>query len=125
MVDSQPAASARRTRCLFFLGVRAAAGGLALFPQVVDFRDRENKRGAGPAFAADSNAVLDSVQRLRADALKNGKLKSTQQQSVSLKTGGDRAAIIVIEPANPQVVLSPARCGPPERVFAGADQHNR
>lgn len=82
---------------------------LVLFPQVVDFMtvNLDWTTEMGQAFAADRNAVLDSVQRLRADALKKGTLKSTEQQSISLKTVETGQQIIVIEPANPQVVYVP------------------
>jgi hypothetical protein len=82
---------------------------LVLFPQVVDFMavNRDWTTEVGQAFAADRNGVLESVQRLRADALKNGKLKSTPQQSISLKTVETGQQIIVIEPANPQIVYVP------------------
>jgi uncharacterized membrane protein YgcG len=82
---------------------------LVLFPQVVDFMtvNLDWTTEVGQAFAADRNGVLDSVQRLRADALKKGTLKSTQQQSISLKTVETGQQIIVIEPANPQVVYVP------------------
>jgi uncharacterized membrane protein YgcG len=82
---------------------------LVLFPQVVDFMtvNLDWTTEIGQAFAADRNAVLESVQRLRADALKKGTLKSTQQQSISLKTVETGQQIIVIEPANPQVVYVP------------------
>jgi uncharacterized membrane protein YgcG len=82
---------------------------LVLFPQVVDFMavNLDWTTEVGQAFAADRNGVLEGVQRLRADALKNGKLKSTPQQSISLKTVETGQQIIVIEPANPQVVYVP------------------
>ena len=82
---------------------------LALFPQVVNYM-ADNiawTRSLGKAFATDRKGVLDSVQRLRAEAKALGTLKSTPQQNVETKTttGGDQA--IVIEPANPQVVYVP------------------
>ena len=82
---------------------------LALFPQVVNYM-ADNiawTRSLGKAFATDRKGVLDSVQRLRAEAKALGTLKSTPQQTVETKTttGGDQA--IVIEPANPQVVYVP------------------
>ena len=82
---------------------------LVLFPQVVDFMtvNLDWTTETGQAFAADRNGVLDGVQRLRADALKKGTLKSTEQQSISLKTVETGHQIIVIEPANPQVVYVP------------------
>jgi hypothetical protein len=82
---------------------------LVLFPQVVDFMtvNLDWTTEVGQAFTADRAGVLDSVQRLRADALKNGKLKSTPQQDISLKTVENGQQVIVIEPANPQVVYVP------------------
>jgi hypothetical protein len=82
---------------------------LALFPQVVNYM-ADNiawTRSLGKAFATDRKGVLDSVQRLRAEAKALGTLKSTPQQTVATKTttGGEQA--IVIEPANPQVVYVP------------------
>jgi Protein of unknown function (DUF3300) len=82
---------------------------LALFPQVVNYM-ADNiawTRSLGKAFATDRKGVLDSVQRLRAEAKALGTLKSTPQQTVETKTttGGEQA--IVIEPANPQVVYVP------------------
>jgi hypothetical protein len=82
---------------------------LVLFPQVVDFMatNLEWTTEVGRAFANDRAGVLDSVQRLRADALASGKLKTTPQQTVSLKTLDSGQNIIVIEPANAQVVHVP------------------
>ena len=82
---------------------------LALFPQVVNFM-ADNiawTRELGKAFATDRTGVLNSVQRLRAEAMKVGSLKTTPQQKVETKqtSSGDQA--IVIEPANPQVVYVP------------------
>jgi hypothetical protein len=82
---------------------------LVLFPQVVDFMatNLDWTTEVGQAFTSDRGGVLDSVQRLRADSLKAGKLKSTPQQNVSLKTTESGQQVIVIEPANPQVVHVP------------------
>jgi hypothetical protein len=90
-------------------GFEPSLVALVIFPQVVDFMtvNLDWTTEVGAALAADRNAVLDSVQRLRADALKNGKLKSSEQLSISLKTVEGGRQIIVIEPANPQVVHVP------------------
>jgi len=82
---------------------------LVLFPQVVDFMatNIDWTTEVGRAFAGDRAAVLDSVQRLRADAMKAGKLKSTPQQDVSIMTTDAGQKVIVIEPTNPQVVHVP------------------
>jgi len=82
---------------------------LALFPQVVDgmARQLEWTTRLGKAFGADRTAVFDSIQRLRRQAEAAGSLKDTPQQDVETRatTGGQQ--VIVIEPANPQVVYVP------------------
>jgi hypothetical protein len=82
---------------------------LALFPKVVNFM-ADNiawTREVGQAFTADRVAVFDSIQRLRANALKAGTLKNTDQQKIQLKTTSEGKEAIVIEPANAQVVYVP------------------
>src|SRR5262245_14488434 len=81
---------------------------LALFPQVVTQMAEDTKwtRQLGQAFAADRDAVFDSIQRLRSQSQAVGNLKSTAQQTVETKTEGGQQ-VIVIEPANPQVVYVP------------------
>jgi hypothetical protein len=63
----------------------------------------------GDAFLAQPNDVMDSVQRLRAQAQKAGNLKSNEQQKVVVQpaSGTSTTQTIVIEPANPQVVYVP------------------
>ena len=82
---------------------------LALFPKVVNFMADNISwtKEVGQAFANDRLAVFDSIQRLRANALKAGTLKNTEQQKIQLKTTSDGKEAIVIEPANPQVVYVP------------------
>ena len=82
---------------------------LAIFPQVVtsmasklDWTTR-----LGQAFVADRNAVFASVQRLRAQAQNSGALKDTPQQDVESRKTETGETVIVIEPANPQVVYVP------------------
>jgi hypothetical protein len=63
----------------------------------------------GDAFLAQSNDVMDSVQRLRAAAEKSGNLKSNEQQKVIVEQAPQtQQTVIKIEPANPQVVYVPA-----------------
>lgn len=57
----------------------------------------------GYAFATQQADVMNSVQRLRAQAQQAGSLKSTPQQTVSSEQGA-----IVIQPADPQVIYVPA-----------------
>ena len=82
---------------------------LVAFPSVMDMMGREPKwvKSVGDAFLAQPEAVMDSVQRLRAQAQKAGNLKSTPQQTVSTSTANDKT-VVVIEPADPQVVYVPS-----------------
>jgi hypothetical protein len=79
---------------------------LTMFPQVVNFMadNIDWTKELGQAFSVDREGVLNSIQRLRADAHKSGALKSTPQQTVETKTTTKGEQVIVIEPANPQVV---------------------
>ena len=57
----------------------------------------------GDAFLAQQKGVMDTVQQLRRKAADSGNLKSSKEQE--LKQEGD---IIIIQPADPQVVYVPA-----------------
>ena len=61
----------------------------------------------GQAFTANRTAVFDAIQRLRKQAQDVGTLKNTAQQEVETKTTSSGNNVIVIEPANPQVVYVP------------------
>jgi hypothetical protein len=61
----------------------------------------------GGAFLVDKSAVFDSIQRLRKEAQAAGNLKTTPQQRVETKTVQGGEQVVVIEPANPQVVYVP------------------
>jgi hypothetical protein len=50
--------------------------------------------------------VMDSIQRLRHRAQDNGKLKSTKEQTVTIKTEGEKQHV-VIEPASPTEIYVP------------------
>src|SRR5271165_3893823 len=89
-------------------GYDASFVALALFPDVMN--QLASQIGwtteLGTAFLNDPKGVMDSVQRLRAQAQAAGNLKSTPQQVVNTeKQNGQQ--IIVIQPANPQVVYVP------------------
>jgi hypothetical protein len=81
---------------------------LALFPRLVEAMATrlDWTTRLGHAFVSDRTAVFAAVQRLRAHARESGALKSTPQQDVDTiaTTSGP---VIVIEPANPQVVYVP------------------
>jgi hypothetical protein len=82
---------------------------LAVFPQVVEqmASDRNRTAAVGKAFAADRKGVFASIQRLRSQAKASGALTSTPQQTVSTTATSSGQQVIVIEPANPQVVYVP------------------
>lgn len=82
---------------------------LALFPQVVSTmaKDIQWTTRLGQAFTSDRGGVFDSIQRLRRQAATVGTLKDTPQQEVSTKTTSSGKEVIVVEPANPQIVYVP------------------
>ncbi len=89
-------------------GFGAAMTALLHFPDVVDMMctQLDWTGQVGAAFNANQAAVLDSVQRLRAQALQYGNLKTTPQQQVVTQQDNGKQ-VIVIQPANPQVVYVP------------------
>ena len=60
----------------------------------------------GAAFSDDQAGVLASMQRLRAQAVQYGNLKSSRAAEVETQTDNGKQ-VIVIQPANPQVVYVP------------------
>ena len=82
---------------------------LALFPQVVSRMAEQIAwtRVLGQAFTSDRTAVFASIQKLRKQAQSVGTLKSTPQQEVETKKTSSGEQVIVIEPANPQIVYVP------------------
>jgi hypothetical protein len=81
---------------------------LTAFPSVLammnDKLDMTQK--LGDAFLGQQKEVMGAVQRLRAQALKAGNLKSSKEQKVTTEQQGT-TTIIKIEPADPQVVYVP------------------
>ena len=82
---------------------------IVLFPDVVHKMASQIQwtTSVGATFANDRSAVFASIQRLRTKARDAGKLKSTPQQDVETKTTSSGQQVIVIEPANPQIVYVP------------------
>jgi uncharacterized protein DUF3300 len=89
-------------------GFDASFIALALFPDVLNLMSSQIgwTTELGTAFLSDPKGVMESVQRLRAQAKAAGNLKSTPQQSVNTESQNGQQ-IIVIQPANPQVVYVP------------------
>jgi hypothetical protein len=77
---------------------------LVPFPQILLMMNGKLDwtQALGNAFLAQQADVMDSVQRLRAEAQAAGTLRSTPQETVSIQ-----GQAIVIEPANPQLVYVP------------------
>jgi hypothetical protein len=91
---------------------------LVAFPQLLAVLGQDPKwvQRMGDAFLAQPDAVMESVQRLRAQADAAGNLKSNEQQKVSKQpapagsttTTAPAAQTIVIESAQPDVVYVPS-----------------
>jgi hypothetical protein len=77
---------------------------LVPFPDVLSLMSQrlEWTQSVGDAFLAQEADVMATVQELRAKAYAAGNLRSSQQQTVSRE-----GTIIVVQPANPQVVYVP------------------
>jgi len=81
---------------------------LTAMPQVLQMMDTKIDwtQKLGDAFLAQQAQVMETVQALRAKASAAGNLKSTPEQQVSTVQEAGKT-VIVIEPANPQVVYVP------------------
>ena len=90
-------------------GFDASFVALTLFPQVVAKMADQIAwtRVLGQAFTSDRSAVFDSIQKLRKQAQSVGTLKSSPQQEVETRQTSAGQEVIVIEPANPQIVYVP------------------
>src|SRR5437868_6897077 len=72
----------------------------------------------GNAFLAQQSDVMDAVQRMRGKAESKGTLKTSAQQTVQTKTVEGGKQVIVVEPAQPDVVYVPSY--DPEVVYGAA-----
>jgi hypothetical protein len=77
---------------------------LCHFPSVLSLMSEKitETTSLGNAFLAQENEVMDVIQKLRAEAYKQGNLTSTSEQKVTKKE-----ETIIIEPAYPNVVYVP------------------
>jgi hypothetical protein len=89
-------------------GFDASFVALVLFPAVLNMMATHIDWATelGTAFLSDEKGVMNSVQRLRAQAHAVGNLKSTPQQEVRTETQ-EGQTVIVVQPANPQVIYVP------------------
>ncbi|PYL05468.1 MAG: DUF3300 domain-containing protein [Verrucomicrobia bacterium] len=84
--------------------------GLVEFPDVVQ-RMAGNIQWTtdlGNAFLAQQSDVMDAIQRMRAKAQGTGNLKTSAQQKVETQTVEGGKQVIVVQPANPEVVYVPS-----------------
>jgi hypothetical protein len=90
-------------------GFDASFVALTLFPEVVAKMADQIAwtKVLGQAFTSDRSAVFASIQKLRKQAKDVGTLKSSPQQVVETKNTSAGEQVIVIEPANPQIVYVP------------------
>lgn len=81
---------------------------LVAFPDVLARLNQDVRwtTDLGNAFLGQQKDVMAAVQRLRARAQANGKLRSTPQQNVTTETQDGQTAID-IQPADPQVIYVP------------------
>lgn len=86
------------------------------YPTVVDLMCTQFDwtKQLGAAYQANPRAVLDSVQRLRAQAVDNGALKSSSQMKVDV-TQNNGQQVVELKPADPKVVYIPQYN--PDQVF--------
>ena len=84
----------------------ASVKALAPFPDVLTMMSEklEWTQKLGDAFLAQQKDVMDTVQKLRRKASETGNLKTTKEQKVTVEP---ETKVVVIEPANPEVVYVP------------------
>jgi len=82
---------------------------LAAFPDVIKQLGEQVSwtMDLGNAFLAQQTDVMDAIQRMRAKAQGTGNLKTTAQQEVETQTVEGGKQVIVIQPADPEVVYVP------------------
>jgi hypothetical protein len=86
------------------------------YPTVVDMMCTQFDwtKQLGAAYQASPKAVLDSVQRLRAQAVDNGALKSSSQMTVDV-TQNNGQQVVELKPTDPKVIYVPQYN--PDQVF--------
>jgi hypothetical protein len=87
------------------------------YPTVVDLMCQQFDwtKQLGAAYQGNPKAVLESVQRLRAQAVDTGALKSSQQMTVDVKQDQGRE-VVELRPTDPKVVYVPQY--DPSRVYS-------
>jgi hypothetical protein len=82
---------------------------LVAFPQVLTMMGEQADwvQNLGDAFLSEPETVMDTVQKLRLKAKEEGNLETTEQQKVVVEEPSSTETIIVIEPADPQIIYVP------------------
>src|SRR3954463_13094823 len=90
-------------------GFEASFVALTLFPPVVATMAQQITwtTRLGEVFTADRAAVFNTIQKVRQQAKSVGTLTTNAQKEVQAKTPSAGQEVIVIEPANPQIVYVP------------------
>jgi hypothetical protein len=90
------------------LGLTPPMLALIHFPTVVDMMcmKLDWTTELGTAFQADESGVLEAVQRLRKQAAEMGNLRTSEQMKVTTEEQNSQQ-VIVVQPANPEVVYVP------------------
>src|SRR5271154_7221213 len=98
-------------------GVTPVMQALLHYPTVIDLMCQEFDwtKQLGAAYQADPKAVLASAQRLRAQAVDTGALKSSPQMTVDIKQDQGKE-VVELKPTDPQVVYVPQYN--PDQVFS-------
>jgi len=81
---------------------------LVNFPSVLDMMAAhvDDYAALGAAFKTDQASVMSAIQALRQQAYASGALDSNQYQTVTVQPQ-DGAQVVVVQPANPQIVYVP------------------
>ena len=98
-------------------GFTPVAQALLHYPTVVDLMCTQFDwtKQMGAAYQANPKAVLEAVQRLRAQAVDNGALKSGPQMKVDV-TQDQGQQVVKLEPTDPKTVYIPSY--DPSRVYS-------
>ena len=97
----------------------AAVKSLCTFPEVLEKMDQnlDWMQDLGDATLGQQTELLDAVQVMRGKAHESGNLKSTEQQTITVKQEPPEEKIIIIESKDPEVVYVPTYS--PTVVYGG------
>ena len=86
----------------------ASVSALVAFPDALKFLDGNLQwtQDLGNAVLEQQSEVMDAVQRMRKKAKDGGKLETSKEQKVEVKTVESKT-VIIIEPSDPQVIYVP------------------